>query len=99
MASKLTDFLKGLFAGGDDDDGPLGDPVEYNGYTIRAAPRREGSRWLTAGVVEKTFDDGVKQHHFVRAETHGGREDAASFAIIKGKQIVDDLGDRMFKDG
>ena len=96
MASKLTDFLKGMFAGGGDE--PPGDPVEYEGYAIRAAPRREGSRWLTAGVVEKTFDNGVKQHHFVRAETHGGHEEAAAFAILKGRQIVDDLGDRMFKD-
>ena len=99
MASKLTDFLKGMFAGGGGGDEPLGDPVEYNGYTIRAAPRREGSRWLTAGVVEKAFDDGVKEHHFVRAETHGDRDEAASFAILRGKQIVDDLGDGMFKDG
>ncbi len=38
------------------------------------------------------------QHYFVRVETHGGREEAASFAILKGRQIVDDLGDRMFKD-
>ncbi len=63
-----------------------------------SALRRKGSRWLTAGVVERAFDDDVVQHYFVRVETHGGREEAASFAILKGRQIVDDLGDRMFKD-
>ena len=99
MASFFGDFFKTLF-GGDGGGGgaePVaGDPVEYQGYIIRPAPRQDGGRWLTAGIVSKTFDDGDKEHRFTRAETHGGHEEASSFSIIKGKQIVDDLGDRMF---
>ena len=66
-------------------------------FVIRPAPRQDNDRWLTAGIITKTFDDGDKEHRFVRAETHGGPEEASNFSIIKGKQFVDDLGDRMFK--
>jgi hypothetical protein len=100
MASFFGDFFKTLFSGDDGGDSSVlvGDPIDYEGYTIRPAPRQDGGRWLTAGIVTKTFEDGVKEHHFVRAETHGDPEQATSFSIIKGKQIVDDLGDRMFKN-
>ncbi|MFP6745058.1 MAG: HlyU family transcriptional regulator [Alphaproteobacteria bacterium] len=98
MASIFGDFFKTLFGGGggESSEAPAGNPVEYQGYIIRPAPRQDGGRWLTAGIVTKTFDDGDKEHRFTRAETHGGHEEATSFSITKGKQIVDDLGDRMF---
>ena len=71
--------------------------VPYQGYSIRPSPREESGHWLTAGVITKTFDDGeTKEHHFIRAETHGGKHDAEAFSVIKGKQIVDEFGDRMF---
>jgi hypothetical protein len=70
--------------------------VEYNGYRIRPAPYAAASGYQTAGVIEKDFPDGVKTHEFIRAETHPSRDDAASFAIAKGKQIIDQNGDRIF---
>ena len=73
-----------------------GDAVEYNGYRIRPAAFRAGSQFQTAGVIEKDFPDGMKEHRFIRAETHASADDAAAFAITKGKQIVDERGDRMF---
>ncbi len=98
MAPTFGDFFKNLLGGdGGGSEPVVSDPIEYNGYVIRPAPRQDSGRWLTAGIVIKTFEDGGKEHHFVRAETHGNPDDATSFSIIKGKQIVDDLGDRMFK--
>ena len=73
------------------------DAVEYRGYRIRPAPYRSNGQFQTAGTIEKDFPDGVKEHRFVRAETHAAREDAASFAVSKGKQIIDQQGDRIFK--
>lgn len=75
---------------------PALESVEYNGYRIRPAPYRTKDQYQTAGVIEKDFPDGVRTHEFVRAETHPGRDEAASFAIAKGKQIVDQQGDRIF---
>ena len=48
--------------------------------------------------MTKSFEDGeIKEHHFIRAETHGNKADAEAFSVIKGKQIVDEFGDRMFE--
>jgi hypothetical protein len=33
----------------------------------------------------------------VRADTYDSRDDAISFTISKAKQVIDQLGDRMFK--
>ena len=49
-------------------------------------------------MITKTFEDGVKEHPFIRAETHGSKDEAEAFSITKGKQIVDDFADRMFKE-
>ena len=93
MAWKFSD----LFGGGSREDEP-GEAVLYQGFSIRPAPRLDSGHWLTAGVITKTFDDGeTKEHHYIRAETHGGKSDAEDFSIIKGKQIVDEFGDRMFE--
>ncbi len=103
MASIFGGFLRRLTGGGgggDDDAAPApkGPAVEYNGYTIQAAPRREGGQWLTAGVISKDFPEGAKSQHFVRAETHAGAEQASEFAVIKAKQIIDERGDQLFTD-
>lgn len=75
-----------------------GPPVEYNGYRIRPAPYRNGSAYQTAGTIEKDFPDGTKEHRFIRADTHASLDDAMAFALSKGRQIVDQEGDRMFRD-
>ena len=101
MASILGGFLRRLIGGGGEDAGtaaPLGPAVEYNGYTIQPAPRREGGQWLIAGEISKDFPDGPKSQYFVRAETHAGAESACEFAIVKAKQIIDERSDKLFTD-
>ncbi len=101
MASILGGFWRRLTGGGGDDDAvaaPLGPSVEYNGYTIQPAPRRERGQWLTAGVISKDTPEGPRSQHFVRAETHAGVEQASEFAVIKAKQIIDERGDKLFTD-
>ena len=71
--------------------------VEYKGYRIRPAPYPANGQFQTAGTIEKDFPGGMKEHRFIRAETHAGRDDAAAFAVAKGKQIIDEQGDRIFK--
>jgi hypothetical protein len=95
MASWFSNLFGRLGGGESAEAGP---PVEYKGFTIRPAPQRQGSAWLTAGVIAKPFGEQVKEHRFIRADTHTSREAADSFAVMKGKQIIDELGDRVFKD-
>jgi hypothetical protein len=70
--------------------------IEYKGYRIRPAPYRTDGVYQTAGVIEKDATDGVKQHRFVRADTHQTRDAAVAFTISKAKQIIDLQGDRIF---
>jgi hypothetical protein len=74
-------------------------PVEYKGYRIRPAPYRNNGQYQTAGIIEKDDPQGVKEHRFVRADTHPTREAAIDFAISKAKQIIDLQGDRIFLKG
>jgi hypothetical protein len=72
--------------------------VEYKGYRIRPAPYAAKGQYQTAGVIEKDTGAGLKEHRFIRAETHASAEDAAAFAVAKGKQIIDQQGDRIFNE-
>ncbi|MFL5046518.1 MAG: HlyU family transcriptional regulator [Xanthobacteraceae bacterium] len=70
--------------------------IDYKGYRIRAAPYRADGLYQTAGIIEKDEGGGIKQHRFVRADTHQTREAAIAFTISKAKQIIDLQGDRIF---
>ena len=100
MAGKLTGFLRGLVGGGGQGAAAASaDAVEYKGYAIRPASRKDGSHWLTVGSIAKQFEDGVKEHHFIRADTHPSKDVADDCAVAKAKRIIDEQGDRMFDQG
>lgn len=91
-------FLKKLFGGGSDAPAapkPKAE-VEYQGYVIKATPYKEGGQWQTCGVVAKTVDGEVKEHRFIRADRFTDEDAAADHSVAKGRQLVDQLGDRMF---
>jgi hypothetical protein len=98
----MSSILKGLWSrltGGGETGAkaePAAEPVEYKGFRIRPAPYPSKGQFQTAGVIEKDVEGGVKEHRFVRAETHANKDDAAAFAVAKGKQIIDEQGDRIF---
>ena len=93
-------FLKKLFGG----SGPSAEPaasqakkqLEYSGFTIKATPYKDGGQWQTCGTVSKTIDGAVKEHRFVRADRFSDEGSAADHAIMKGQQIVDQMGERVF---
>jgi len=90
-------FWKNLFGGGQPASAPkASDPVEYNGFLIRAAPFKEGANYQTAGTIEKEIDGVRKEHRFIRADSHPVYDDAVSFTVSKGRQIIDQMGERLF---
>ena len=92
-------FLKKLFGGGGGKAAEAKDEAtEYKGYNIRPAPFSDGGQYKTAGFIEKTIDGVEKSYRFVRVDSHASREAAADFAVLKGKQIIDEQGDRIFND-
>ncbi len=99
MGSMFANFFRRLAGSTEADRGESGRAVEYKGYSIRPEPRREGSQWLTAGMITKQFDDEVKEQRFIRADRHGDKDAAENFSITKAKQIIDEQGDGLFRDG
>jgi hypothetical protein len=92
-------FWKSLF-GGDKAGG--GAPktvkqVEHNGFLIEAQPYPEAGQYQVAGIVSKIIDGERREHRFVRADRFASIEDAADVALNKGRQIVDQQGERIFK--
>ncbi len=72
------------------------DAVECNGFRIRPTPYETAGRYQIAGIIEKDFPEGTKQHRFVRADTDPSEETAAAFAIVKAQRIIDEQGERLF---
>ncbi len=91
----IGDLFKRLLGGGERGV-PEAASVEYQGYSITPTPMAQGGQYLTAGIISKETPEGRKEHRFVRADTHASAEAAASFAVRKGQQIIDELGDRIF---
>lgn len=94
-------FWKSLFGGGASSKSagpakPLRELV-HNGFRIEAMPYAEAGQFQVAGVISKEIDGVAKQHRFVRADRFGSLEEAADFAIMKGRQIVEQQGDAIFR--
>jgi hypothetical protein len=93
-------FLSKLFGGGGIDDGgkdaKAAAAEDYKGFTIKATPIPVGREFQLAGVIEKEIGGELKTHKFVRADRLSSRDEAASRAIDKGRQLVDEQGDRLF---
>jgi hypothetical protein len=98
MASIFKALWAGLTGNREPPDDPPHDAIEHNGYRIRPAPYAVDGGYQTCGVIERDFPEGMKEHRFVRAETHPTPDAAAAFAIAKGQQIVDEQGERLFAD-
>lgn len=96
-------FLKRLFGGASSGSTeptpePAGEPVEHGGFLIRATPFKAEGQFQTCGTVSKEVGGVVKEHSFIRADRFSTREDAAAHALRKGRQLVDEQGERMFRD-
>lgn len=92
-------FWKSLFGGGSSKSAGPARPVreaEHNGFLIQATPYAEGGQFQVAGLIRKEIGGVAKEHKFVRADRFATLDDAADFAIMKGRQIVDLQGDRIF---
>ena len=101
MGSGLGGLFRRLMGGGSGDspgsDG--GKAVEYKGCLIRATPRREGSQWLTVGVISRETEGGLQEQEFIRADQHSSREAAEDCAVRKGMQIIDEARGGLFGEG
>ena len=93
-------LLKSLFGGRSASATPeetLGEPVDYKGFVIRAAPFKSEGQYQTAGIVAKDVGGVRKEHRFIRADRHTSLNDALEFSLTKAKKLVDEQGERIFE--
>ena len=91
-------FLRSLFGLGSKqrDETATAKQAEHKGFIIEARPYKEGGQYQTAGVIRRDVDGVRKEHKFIRADRFTTLDEAVDFCLSKGRQIVDEQGDRLF---
>ena len=94
-------FWKNLFGGGSSNAEPAGDKVlgeeGYKGFLIKAIEMKAGSELQLAGTIEKDIGGVLKSYRFVRADRMSSRDDLIVLALAKGRQIIDEQGEAIFR--
>ncbi len=94
-------FWKNLFGGGSSSAEPAGDKVlgeeSHKGFLIKAIEMKAGSELQLAGTIEKQVAGELKTYRFVRADRMTSRDDLIALALAKGKQIIDEQGEGIFR--
>jgi hypothetical protein len=91
-------FLRRLFGGGSDAKGEAAPAAtaEHDGFSIKAMPYQEAGQWQMCGLIEKEIGGELKSHRFIRADRFPDRDQAAEFTLAKARQIIDQMGERVF---
>ncbi len=96
-------FWKNLFGGGG--SGAASKSIEpavvaeeaYKGFTVKSLIMPVGSEYQLAGLIEKEIGGELKSYKFVRADRFSSKEDVVSFALAKGRQIIDEQGEGIYR--
>jgi hypothetical protein len=89
----LGKFFKSLFGGsaGDGQSKPS-EPIDYQGFSIEAAPINEDGKYRTAGFISGEVDGETRRIRFIRADQNADLETAVNHSITKAQQIIDEQG-------
>lgn len=91
-------FLKKLFGGGSAEPAAPRVAAEetYEGFAIAATSMAEGGQYRLAATISKAIGGETKTHRLIRADLFPSEEEAARFALIKARQVIDEQGDKLF---
>ncbi len=71
--------------------------VNFEGFTIKPAPKKQHGSFVTAGYIYRPDASGEnREHFFIRADTHSDFETACQHSVFKAKQIINESGERIF---
>ena len=92
-------FFKKLFGGREavDEEPKVAGETEHRGFIIKATPFKQDGQFQTCGVIVREIDGEVKEHRFIRADRFAGLDDVVQLTLAKGRQIIDEQGDHLFK--
>ncbi len=93
----ILKFLRGL-GSGKSENTAVREAVDYKGFSIVATPRKAQGGWTTEGTISKPAGDDTRSEHFIRADMLMSEEDAVDYSVGKAKKIIDEQGERLFKD-
>ncbi|TPW26372.1 HlyU family transcriptional regulator [Pararhizobium mangrovi] len=91
----MISFLKKMFGGSEGGEpeaksgGEAAGSENYRDCTIVATPMRADSQWRLAGRITKQIDGETVERAFIRADLFASKDEAASFSLSKGRQIID----------
>jgi hypothetical protein len=93
----IMKFLRGL--GGDKGNEPAKhEMVEYKGFSIVATPRKAPGGWTTEGIISKPAGESTRSERFIRADMLMSEEEAVDYSVMKARKIIDEQGERLFKE-
>lgn len=94
----MVGFLKRIFGGGIGGGASAQAATEeYEGFVITSEPISESGQFRLAGTIAKEVNGEMLEHKFIRADQFQSKDQADEFGILKGRQMIDQLGDRVFK--
>jgi hypothetical protein len=91
----MAGFLSRLFGGGGEKPARVEPSEEYNGFTITPAPVEAAGGYRIGATIEK---DG-RRHDLIRADVLRDREGAIEASLLKARQTIDQMGERLFDGG
>lgn len=71
-------------------------PIEYGGFRIYPEPVAEDGGFRLAARIEMGEGSGLRTHHLIRADVIRDRDQAAEAAVAKARQMIDQMGARLF---
>lgn len=75
----------------------LCDAIDYEGFTIEAAPIDEGGKYRTAGYISGEFEGEIKRIRFIRADENSDEQLAIEHSTAKARQIIDEQGKKLLE--
>lgn len=89
-------WLSRLFGSGEGGGGPATAVTEYEGFRITPDPIPADGQFRLAAHIERDVNGEIKQHHLIRADLLRDRTAAEEAAVFKAKQMIDQMGVRLF---
>ncbi len=92
----IIKFLFGDKKEAEDDKPKLLGEDDYKGFIISAIEMKSGSEFQLFGKIEKEINGELKIKEFIRADKLSSIEEVRRFTHKKGRQIIDEQGEKLF---
>ena len=98
----MLNWLKSILSGGGAEAGQgngksaVQHEEDYGEYHLAISPIKVGGQYRVAGTITR-LDDPEKRYNLIRADLCPSMDIAVDQTLLKARQTVDQLGDRMFE--